>query len=136
MRVDAAMVCDAASVREGLLFVLGGGVTRVWRPEYPAPLNVSVALIVTLHPTEADHPHAIRLALQTEDGQTVAEAQGQFGVQPEVLTQLQPGEEVAIPIALPFNGVALAAEGSYSFELLIDGNHQQSLPFRAAGSPG
>lgn len=33
MRVDCALLCDAASVREGLLNILGGGITRVtYRP--------------------------------------------------------------------------------------------------------
>ena len=51
MRVDTCLLCEAASVHEGLLNILGGGVTVVTRPEYPSELGLSLAIRVMLHPS-------------------------------------------------------------------------------------
>ena len=49
MQVVTALLCDYASVREGLLNILGGGVNRLWRAELPAPLDGVDNLRLTLH---------------------------------------------------------------------------------------
>ena len=41
--VRSAMLCDFAQVREGLLFVSSGGITRVAAPALGAPVSISVA---------------------------------------------------------------------------------------------
>lgn len=131
MRVDCALLCDAATVREGLLHVLGGGVTRLARPGFPArvaPLALAVRILV--HPTEADRQHHLEVRLQGADGEEVAKVNVDFGVSDP--GDLEPGEEVPVP--LPLNlppELTLAGAGRYSFELLIDGVHRGSVPFAA-----
>jgi hypothetical protein len=129
VRIDCALLCDAATVREGLLHVLGGGITRANRPEYPAPLGMAMALRILVHPTEAGDPHNLKMLLQAADGEKVAEFDLQFGLNEP--TGLDPGEEASLPVPVPMAGIVLPAPGSYSFELLIDGIHQTSIPFRA-----
>src|SRR5207302_949196 len=68
MQVVTALLCDYASVREGLLNILGGGVNRLWRAELPAPLNLSMALMVDLHPQEVGSSHDLQVAVQDDDG--------------------------------------------------------------------
>jgi hypothetical protein len=129
MRIDCVLLCDAATVREGLLHILGGGVTRVHRPEYPAPLGTSLAIRIMIHPTEAASEHQLRALLLAEDGERVAEIGIGFGVSDP--TQLTVGEEASLPITLSLAAVGLPRPGAYSFEMLIDGIHQASVPFRA-----
>lgn len=150
MRVDTALLCDWVTVREGLLNILGGGITRLWRDEYPAPLGAALALRVVLHPTETKTEHEFQLLLLGEDGATVADLLGKFGVgvdedgnvvglQPGgEITSLQPGEEVAIaiPITIVASTIGIPSPGAYSFELLIDGVHQTSVPFLVARREG
>ena len=59
MELKAAIICDAASVREGLLHVLGGGITRIWRQDLPAALGVALAVIVDLPPDVMFDPHEV-----------------------------------------------------------------------------
>jgi hypothetical protein len=136
VRIDCALLCDAATVREGLLHVLGGGVTRVNRPGYPAPLApLCLAVRILVHPTETDSTHQLDVRLQDEDGQEVAKVDVQFGVNDP--GRNEPGEELSVP--LPLNmppQVGLPHPGGYSFELLINGIHQTSVPFRATDSGG
>lgn len=136
MRIDCALLCDAATVREGLLHVLGGGVTRINRPGYPAPLApLTLALRILVHPTETDRPHQLEVRLQGADGETAARFDVQFGINDP--GDIQPGEEVSVPLPLPMpQEIALTQAGRYSFELLIDGTHQATVPFIATHIPG
>lgn len=129
MRVDCALLCDAVTTREGLLHILGGGVTRLNRPSFPAPLGVALALRIMVHPTEADRSHAIEARLLTEDGEQIGIAEVAFEV--ALSGEERPGEELAVATALSLQNVPLPDAGAYSFELLIDGVHQASVPFVA-----
>ncbi len=130
MRIDCALLCDAATVREGLLHVLGGGITRAGRPEYPAPIGLTLALRILIHPTEAGESHHLDVRLQGADGQKIAAIQVEFGANDP--TGLEPGEHASLAIPLPLpEQIALPHPGRYSFELLIDGIHQVSVPFTA-----
>jgi hypothetical protein len=131
MRVDTALLCDAATVREGLLHILGGGITHIVRPEYPAELGVTLALRIMVHPTEVDHPHQLQIILQGEDGQQVTEVRAQVQAEPPP-DGLEAGDEGELLIPWNFPGrPKLPAPGRYSMELLIDGVHQRSVPFKA-----
>lgn len=130
MEVDCALLCDAVTIREGLLHILGGGVTRANRPGFPAPLGLNLALRILVHPTEADRSHLLEATLQDADGKTIAKISAQFGLND--LGDTQPGEQISIPLALPLPPqIGLPHEGLYSFELLIDGVHKATVPFLA-----
>jgi len=130
VRIDSALLCDAATVREGLLHILGGGITRAGRPGFPGPLGLTLALRILVHPTEADRSHQLVVRLQGEDGQEVARVDITFGVADP--GALEPGEQISVPVPIPMPPqVALPTPGRYSFEVLIDGIHQTSVPFIA-----
>lgn len=85
---------------------------------------------ILIHPTEADREHEMLVRLQGEDGQLVAEMGIKFGVNDP--GSLAPGEQASLPIPLALPEAAtLPAPGRYSFELLIDGIHQATVPFIA-----
>ncbi len=131
MQVEA-LLCDAATVRENLLHILGGGITRIWRPSFPAPLGLDLALMLTMTKTEAQEKHRLRVTIMTEDGKTLAELTGEFGIAPGAGTELKPGERLVIPVALPLRDVQVPGEGIYSIEVLIDAQLQRSFTFVAA----
>jgi hypothetical protein len=131
MRVDTCLLCDAASVREGLLFILGGGITHATRPEYPAPLAMSLAMRIMVHSTEIARPHRIDVLLNDEDGHEVTSFNVDVGV-PEGV-EVPAGVEPEIMFAWDFPGrPMLPHPGKYSFEVLIDGTHHLSVPFSTA----
>jgi hypothetical protein len=136
VRIDCALLCDAVTVREGLLHMLGGGVTRVHRRGYPAALSpLSLAVRILVHPTEIDRTHQLEVRLQDADGKEVAKVDVQFGVADP--GSVEPGEELSVPLPLTMpSQIALPHAGRYSFEFLIDGIHQLSVPFSATLSTG
>lgn len=124
------MLCDFATVREGLLHVLGAGVTRLWRQTYPAPLGLSLALLFRLEPSETHEQHRLRVVLVNEDGQRQAELDGQFGVQAGPGTR--PGEQVVMPMVLNLQGMPIMKAGTYSLDILLDSLQIGSLSFVVA----
>ncbi len=129
MQVEA-LLCDAATVRENLLHVLGGGITRVYRPQFPATLGLDLALILTLTQSEAQEKHRLRVLVQTADGAKLAEAIADIGVSPS--GDIKPGERMIVPVALSLKEVQVPAEGVYGVEVLVDKSLQREFTFVAA----
>lgn len=130
MNIDCALLCDAATVREGLLHILGGGITRLHRAEYPSALGTALAVRVMVHPTEADRSHQFETRLLSEDGEEVGSVQVNFEMSHPVAV-LRPGEELSVALPLSLHGLGIPHPGAYSFELLIDGVHHASVGFVA-----
>src|ERR1700683_4960786 len=64
MEIPTAILGDFAQVREGLLFVSSGGVTRVYhQPDWPLPrpLGLHLGLAVEVGPDEIDKVHEVRV---------------------------------------------------------------------------
>ncbi len=129
MRIGCAVHCDAATVRDGLLHILGAGVTRVSHPSYPAPLGTALALQIVLTPEEARDRHVTEVRLVGPDDQVLFAGAAEFSAQdPDAL---RPDEEASAPITLPLQALPIPAAGRYSFEITINGEHAASIPFQA-----
>lgn len=132
MQVAAAFLCDFAEVREGLLFALGGGITRLWRDAFPASMEASLALLLELHQTEGATQHQLQVLVQGEDGQRVGEVKAAFQMG---AAEVDVGENLLLPIALDLRPARLPAPGSYAVEIVMDGTHQRTIQFKALPRP-
>jgi hypothetical protein len=83
-----------------------------------------------VHPSEANREHELTVTLVDADGAQVAQVLAKFQAA-QMGGNLQPGEELALPLPLQLLPIGLPRAGAYSFDLLIDGVHQISLPFIA-----
>lgn len=127
MRIESAILCDSATVREGLLHILGGGVTRMWRPELPAPLGIALALLIDMEREVEDVPHEVRLIISDPDGQPVGEAVA--GIQYSGGARLEPGEHHLIPLVLPLHQVGTTKYGHHRIDVNIDGVSTREIRF-------
>jgi hypothetical protein len=129
MRLTAAMLADHASVKNGGLYVLGGGVDKLSRSKFPSPFGVEIALEVEFEQSEAGTKHALSLQIKTERGRPVMGLDGEFTVNP---TEESPysTRHVPIAVALPAEA-ALPRPGTYMLSVLIDGEEQRTIWFRA-----
>ncbi len=118
MRVTCALLCDAATVREGLLHVLGGGVTRIWRTEVPTALGVDLALLLSMDQAEQDEPHNVRAVLYGPDVTSIMEVGGV--VQYNGGARLEPNEEHSIAMAFPFRDAVVNTYGRHVIDLTVD----------------
>jgi hypothetical protein len=138
--MDAVMLlCDAAQVHEGKLYILGGGFSTIWVPHAPTPVTLAVKLSVPWD--QANQPLAVKLALLTDDGQPVEagdlgpiEATGNVEVgRPPGVKQ---GIDLDVPIALPFGTIALGP-GGYVWQLTVNDEPVARAPMRVMqGLPG
>ncbi len=127
------LLCNHAEVREGLLFVNGACVTRVWRKDLPAALDLCVAVVFDVAGHEAGQQHEARLQVLDADGQTVVDAAARFA--PGSSPDRQPGEPMQAPAVFDLRQVRLKAFGAYDVPLLLDGVEYHRLSFTLLPTP-
>ena len=122
MRVTL-LLCDAAQVQGGKLFVLGGGWNiALKRGDLPVPMALAINILVPWNATNERHKFVA--CLLTEDGEAVnspdgkpVEIKGEFemgrppGIKPGTSLKAPMAIQVALPLAL----------GAYKWELSVDG---------------
>ncbi|MGD0746747.1 MAG: hypothetical protein ABSB68_02925 [Acidimicrobiales bacterium] len=116
MEVKAGFICDAATVREGLLHVLGGAITRLWRPTMPAPLGVTFAMVLSISENELDIPHQLLFTVNGPDGVIGSGMSGFLAPRPD---RLEEGEDVLAPVVFPIP-LLTNAYGRHSIGVSID----------------
>ena len=133
MKLDWAMLANFAEVREGLVFVVGGGIDTVNTPQLPAPLNATILVRLLLHRTEANKQHSLELEITDEDGNSLAKVQAGFMV--ANIPDLPVGWEIPGMFALNVHGLQLAREGRYAIEISADNVHLRTLNLRTKVNP-
>src|SRR5260221_9975203 len=120
MDVTTALLRDDAQVRDGLLFVLSAGITRLHRESFPAASGVCFALVVEFEQAEAGRSHDLAVVMVDEDGREVVRFEA--GVQVRVPESLKPGESLLLPLALYMRGAVLRRTGAYELGVYIGGD--------------
>lgn len=119
------LLCDAAQVAEGKLFVLGGG----WSIK-GADSPMAVALKVEVPWSAANEPHSLLLTLRTADGEAV-HVETPAGRQPVQFAHsfevgrppgLPHGMPLDLPLAINFGTLPLPAGARFEWRLEIDGH--------------
>jgi hypothetical protein len=134
--LDYALLADSAQVADGKTYVLGGGVSILWRQEYPAPLGFVLVLQLSHHRSEANTNHELRIQVVDADGNPLLpEIQGQLGLG-EPPPHIPRNVPLMAALVIPFPPLpVIQRPGEYAVEILLDGRHLKSLPFAAAHPP-
>ena len=128
------LLCDAAQVSDGKLFILGGG----WSMTGPDPVPSAVALKIDVDWHEAETSHHWELFLEDADGQPVlmetaegtqpVEVRGEFTVsQPLGIPE---GSPIDVALAVNLGPLPLAPGTRFAWRLMIDG---EALPGASLG---
>ena len=124
------LLCDAAQVADGKLYILGGG----WSLTGPAPAPSAIAVKIEVDWHEAVTSHHWELWLEDADGQPVAidttdgpqmvEIRGDFEVgRPEGIPE---GSPIDLPLAVNLGPIPLSPGSRYTWRLSIDGTQDES----------
>ncbi len=131
--IDALILANAAEVKEGLAYVLGGGWTRCWPTSAQGyPFNrATVAIIMIRIPwTETNREHTFSLAFRNADEEDLMKGQltGAFtaGREPDH----HPGMSQVITIAVGAN-VPLPTDGIYHVVVEVNGVEAKRIQFEA-----
>src|ERR1035441_9438949 len=128
------LLCDAAQVSDGKLYILGGG----WSMTGPDPVPSAVALKIDVDWHEAEASHHWELFLEDADGQPVlmetpdgtqpVEVRGEFTVsQPQGIPE---GCPIDVALAVNLGPIPLSPGTRFAWRMTIDG---ESLPGASLG---
>jgi hypothetical protein len=132
MEITTAMLADFAQVREGLLFVSSGGITRCYREELPAPLGVFLAVVLELDRVEAERTHDVEVIIVDEDGGQLAQIAGQIQLgEPQLLLN----ESLNLPITFDLRNIPVERYGNVEARLYVGGELRTSLGLWVLQSP-
>ena len=128
------LLCDAAQVSDGKLYILGGG----WSMTGPDPVPSAVALKIDVDWHEAETSHHWELFLEDADGKPVmmetaegtqpVEVRGEFTVsQPQGIPE---GSPIDVALAVNLGPIPLEPGTRFAWRLTIDG---EALPGASLG---
>lgn len=126
MRVECAVLCDAATVREGLLHIIGAGVTETTTTELPLHLPVTFAFRAVLETREQKAEHILRVRLTEPTGKPLSELEVPF----YRLEDRTVERETALTAPVPLSGLEVARAGLYLVEATFDRHNVVTLPLR------
>jgi hypothetical protein len=124
MRVECAVLCDAATLRENLLHILGAGLARTVLVEFPSPLPIIFALRVVLEPREIRPEHTLHLRLLTKSG----DEKGRIDITFRVSDETNRNEEAALALPVPLGAMVVDSPGFYLIEASLDQRAIASFP--------
>lgn len=128
MRTECAVLCDAASVREGLLHLLGAGVTEIAVRGFPARLPVTFAFRVVLESREIRESHTLRLELSDS---TTGDVEGEVRLSFQRAEGVEtPFVEAALVAPVGLGVFEVTRTGLYLVAASLDQTRIATLPLR------
>jgi hypothetical protein len=129
MKIDYALLADAAQAVGGKIFVLGGGWNVFRSANYPAPVQLAIAAGIGFGGDEVGLRHPLKIAIADETGVAVI---------PALNGQIETGQPAAdfpagLPIKVPVAwnvGFQVPRPGRYRIVISV-GSSQAELSFDA-----
>lgn len=134
MEIQSILLCDFAQVREGLLFVLSAGITRLAVPEVPAPFALSIAVQIELEQTELSRPHQLVISVRHNESASVA-YRSTTAFQLQGPTSLEPGESMMLPVVADLRAFGATHYGAHDVKVEVDDHHQRRATFYLVRTP-
>jgi len=135
MKLQSAMLADAARVADQKLYVFGGQWDRLYTHAFPAThAGLTVVLVIEVSYSEALTDLRMRVALML-DGEAVGpEARGLINV--GHAPGSTPGAPSYVPVTLPFEMVQFDKAGRYEWVVTLNDEAMGSIPLQVALAPG
>ena len=131
-QLKSLILCDFAQIREGLLFVQSGGLTRLAAPTFPAAFACHVGALVWLPPDEAAAAHQMVMKVKSAGAAVVVATINVALHETPAPRGLQPGEGRLVPIVVPLAAVSFPEPGEYDLQVDLDDEFAGDLSFRVA----
>jgi len=127
VRVECAILCGAAIMREGLITVLDGGITSTTVRQFPGRLQVTFAYRAVLESRELRAQHVLRLSL--------VDARNGFRTSADVIFTRDEGpayEEAALSAPIALDIFEVPQPGVYLLEASLDDRAFGTYPLRVS----
>ena len=127
MKLAWAMLADHAQSRDGLAFIIAGGIDTVYAGELPARLFASLILQLSFRPSEAGK-HTVTVLTIDDDGAEIARMEGELGMTSPA--GLPSSWDSKAMFAVTLNGLPLPNYGVYRMDILVDNRAEGELNLR------
>ncbi|HXC75508.1 MAG TPA: hypothetical protein VNU19_00500 [Candidatus Acidoferrum sp.] len=135
MKLDWALLSNAAEGRAGLVYLLGGGWDTTWRDTFPAPFIGAVAFRVLASPSEAELDHTARLRVLDTDGAPIApEVRFPVNLSKPSVAYVE-GWDISGLVTVNLTGLIVHMPGMYRIEVAVDDKVLTELRFRFLEGP-
>jgi hypothetical protein len=131
VRVDWAIPCRYAEVNGGLATIVGAQVDAARVTQFPARVGTWLAFRFVFSDDELAAPHEILLRILDAQMSEIDVNRTELTLGPPN-PQKAPGWEGSHLMAT-FVQFDAGSSGTHTFELYVDGRHQQTLPFSIRG---
>ncbi len=129
MKIEYAVLADAAQAVGGKIFILGGGWNVYRAASYPAPVQLAVAIGLGFAGTEIGLRYPVKIVIADEAGiPVVPEMNGQIETG-QLSPDLPEGLPVKVPVAWNVS-FAVPRPGRYGIVIVV-GSEQTALSFDA-----
>ena len=128
-QVRSAILCDFAQVREGLVFISSGGITRIAAPQPGSPVQFFAACDLEVLPFEIGEAHTLTFKVVNA---TTAKVAWEANLQVNTMANpdgLFPGESLHVPIAFRVGPFPVEAFGPHDLKVSIDNYETELLTF-------
>lgn len=132
MNIDWVIPCRYAEVHDNLGTIVGAGIDTWWIPEFPAPIQVAVAvrLLAVGDELGEDHDHVVRNIVTNPSGEVISDLGSTFqAAGPGFRTEWLNG--IILMMVIQFEA---RQEGTYTFEHVVD-ESSKSVPLHIALGP-
>jgi hypothetical protein len=126
MQLSTAVLCDFAQIRDGLLFVSSGAISRLYRRGLPSPLGLMVGLVIEIPVEDAGDEHELVAQVINRQGEELAVVRNAFRVGDH---NLFPHEVQQAPAVISVTGVEAVSWGTHQVRLYLDDVLDRTLTF-------
>jgi hypothetical protein len=127
-RLTTLLLCDFAQVREGLLFVSSGGVSRVVQNSYPANPRLHLAMVVHLPAASLGTSLQVHVRLKYPDTAEVI-ANAEVGIQLNAVSGAYPGEGINVPQVIDLAPIQFSRPGQVDVQVSVGDEPAGDLSF-------
>ena len=127
-RITTLLLSDFAQVRERLLFVSSGGISRVVQSSYPAQPRIYLAMMVHLPADSLGATHQVQIKLKYPD-QAATIAQIDIAINLDTVPGANPGEGINVPQVIDLSPIAFPHAGQVDVQVSIDDEPAGDLTF-------
>ncbi len=127
-RITTLLLSDFAQVRERLLFVSSGGISRVVQSSYPASPRIHLAMMVHLPADSLGTTRHMQIKLKYPD-QVATIAQIDIAINIDSGPGANPGEGINVPQVIDLSPIAFPRAGQVDVQVSIDDEPAGDLTF-------
>ena len=127
-RLTTLLLSDYAQVRDRLLFVSSGGISRVVQSSFPAHPRIHLALVVHLPVNTLGTSHRVLIKLKYPDHAAVI-GQIEIKINLDQVLGANPGEGINVPQAIDLAPVVFPHPGQVDVQVAIDDEPAGDLTF-------